>query len=255
MEYVVRNVKVMVSPGVALTASAAHPELRDEYVHDSSLLQKLQAYARLIEGHHLAPFVPEPFHRNGCSLLKHGRIVERPVGLRVYVEPELPRKTHRTHRPESILSEPVQRRSDGPYQTSPYVILTAERIHQMSVPQVSGNGIDGEIPSGKVLLYGCGIFDAVGMPSVGVASVRPESRCLDFLAKYVYRYRSVGDSRRYDPAENLHDLLRSGVRGDVPVVPLLIPEDIPYGSTHKVCLEAVFRKNLVDLFQFLRYCN
>jgi hypothetical protein len=51
-----------------------------------------------------------------------------------------------------VLLEPVGRVSDGPYNSVAYVNLSADPVNQPSFDGVPVHGIDGEIPSARILL-------------------------------------------------------------------------------------------------------
>ena len=159
------------------------------------------------------------------------------------------------------------RRADGAHDAGFQIGTSADEIENLVRKGIEQQAIDGEVAALHVLAGMAAVGDLIGMAAVGVQAIAAEGGDFDdFLVRFglgqagkVAFFRSGltcgvfggrpgpgGSHRHQDDTElgsdgpglgkNMHDLLRSGVGGDVKVGGRAPEQEIAHASADKVCL-------------------
>ncbi len=153
-------------------------------------------------------------------------------------EPKLRGKPAGAQGTQAVLPETLRGIADGPQDALSQVPPSLVRVGHAVGQQVIGDGVDREVPPGKVVDDRRAERHGVGPPPVAVVRFRAEGRHLEGRSLKVDRHGAVPDAGRDHAAEQGHDLLGARVGGDVEVGVVPAQEDVADGAADEVALEA-----------------
>jgi len=208
-----------------------HPEaghLGQHLLGDVGLHQDVDAQRRVVREHQLLELAGDPLGGDDLQpgrLLGHGRPYVR--GDR---EPELGREPGRAQDPERIVAERVLRPSRGPQHPLAERVQAAERIDELVVGQPGRHRVDREIAPAQVLHEGPPV-PHVGLARGGLVLLAAVGSDLEGDAALAQADGAEGDPDGPHvigpPADQIHDLLRRGVGGQVEIGGPLAEEHVP----------------------------
>ncbi len=168
---------------------------------------------------------------DGGGVLLHGG--ERRRGD---LEPKLRGEAHGAEQPQPVLAEAFCRGADGADAPGLEVGPAADPVVHLVGERVVKQAVDGEVaPQG--ILARVGESHAAGAPTVGVVALSAEGGHLIFVAGLEHHDHAVLFANRDGFAEQLLDLIRRGVGGDVVVGRRLAKPVVTHAPTHPIRLK------------------
>src|SRR3989344_3482320 len=142
----------------------------------------------------------------------------------IYTEAEFGDEANGAEHPQRVLIEALRGVTDGPHQLVLYVLLTIVRVYNLSFRVIEGDGVDGEVAAGEGLQEGSAELHLIRSAFVGGAGRGAIGRHFDdgeprVLGAGLHADRTVVILVKRVGKYGL-DLLRSRVRGDVPILRL-----------------------------------
>ena len=235
---------------MVLLAPDALDELGARDAEDARRLHDLEGARRLARLHRLDPLVADALLGHLAERVEGGRDGIPRGGIELHLQRR--HEARGAKDAQAVLGEALDRVSHGAEHAALEVLLAFERIDDVAIVRIDGDGVDGKIATREIGGDVVDERDLVRTPAVAVGPLAAERRDLVVPTVEDDGDRSVLDPGGNDLRKDALHLFRERVGRDVPVCDDLAEEEIAHTAPHNPAALALLLQASAEVPHVLR---